>query len=123
MPTPSYVQNYNVKFDGTMTRAVQLSNSNQIKKLILWDFLFAGDQQLVEQFMAANQGATADLWDLFQVQKADNGARYSELIKVYFVGTRPTTPRNVPHTPRFTYYDGTEWKYIDDDQPFCEGGD
>lgn len=68
----------------------------------------------------ATAGSTGvDLWKLFQTTRSPNGALYAEVFRTLMVGKKPTVLPNVPHTIQFTYYDGTEWLYLDDDSPVC----
>lgn len=63
--------------------------------------------------------AAIDLWNLFQTTRSPNGALFTDVIKVLQVGAKPTVLPNIPHTIQFTYYDGSEWLYLDDDTPVC----
>ena len=40
---------------------------------------------------------------------------FYHLFNVKQVGTKPAVPPFTPHTVKFTYFDGTHWKYLDND--------
>lgn len=56
MATPSYVTQQNVYFNGETNAAVVLSESDDVRKLILWDDLSVADQDILVAFVAANGG-------------------------------------------------------------------
>lgn len=57
----------------------------------------------------------ADLVDAFKLVKAPNGNKLFDQFNVIVVGTKPAVPPYVKHTTKFIYWDGTVWKYLDND--------
>lgn len=58
MPTPSFVTNENVLFNGTTTPAVVLRDNAGTKHLIKWSSLTPADATLLEEFVNARGGVT-----------------------------------------------------------------
>lgn len=59
-------------------------------------------------------GAT-DLVAAAKTVKAPNGNKLFDQFNVVTVGTKPAVPPYVKHTVNFIYWDGTDWKYLDND--------
>lgn len=56
-----------------------------------------------------------DLLDAAKKTKAPNGNSLLDQFNVIKVGTKPAVPPYVKHTTKFIYWDGTVWKYLDND--------
>jgi hypothetical protein len=59
-----------------------------------------------------------DLIDAAHLQKTPSGTPIFTHFKVLYVGTKPhvpTTPAVLPKTLAYTYFNGTVWKYLQDD--------
>lgn len=59
--------------------------------------------------------AAADLATVLNEYKAPNGASVLSTLPVIKVGTKPAVPFGVKHTTAFIYWNGTVWKYLDND--------
>lgn len=57
----------------------------------------------------------ADMLDVLSVVKSPAGVPLLQVFNIRVVGEKPPVPTNVKHTLAYTYYDGTAWKYLDDD--------
>jgi hypothetical protein len=47
--------------------------------------------------------------------RAPNGTRLSNYFNIKYVGLKPPVPPYCPHTTKFIYYNGSVWKYLDND--------
>jgi hypothetical protein len=56
MPTPLWVTEENVKFDGTLDNAAVLEVNGDVRTLVLWDDLSAADQAVLEEVVDAYGG-------------------------------------------------------------------
>lgn len=63
----------------------------------------------------ASQSGAADLLAVFQTARTPAGGTFANHFVVETVGAKPVVPTAVRHTPAFSYYNGTVWKYLDDD--------
>ena len=56
--------------------------------------------------------------DLVTAMKRDRtpaGGTYFDAFQVLFVGSKPAVPPNTPHNTNYRYFDGTVWRYLDND--------
>lgn len=65
--------------------------------------------------VTASQPGAADLLSVLQSTRAANGTMLSNYFNIVTVGTKPAVPANTPHTTKFIYYNGSVWKYLDND--------
>lgn len=63
----------------------------------------------------APQTGAADLLAVLQRERTPNGTKFSELFNILYIGAKPAEAANTPHSLAFIYFDGTTWKYLDDD--------
>ncbi|MGZ8924625.1 MAG: beta strand repeat-containing protein [Nitrososphaeraceae archaeon] len=56
-----------------------------------------------------------DLVEAAKKVKSPNGTSIYDSFDVKRVGTKPAVPTNTPHSIDFVYWNGTVWKYLDDD--------
>ena len=58
---------------------------------------------------------SSDLLTTFKSTNAINGTPYINLFKVFYVNSKPAVPAIVKHDIRSIYWNGTVWKYLDND--------
>lgn len=56
-----------------------------------------------------------NLEEALNVTLAPNGSKASSVLPIITVGAKPAVPKPVAHTLDYTYWDGTNWKYLDND--------
>jgi hypothetical protein len=59
--------------------------------------------------------ASENLFDLAIKVKAPNGNPIFNQFSILYVGKKPPTLPNTPHTAAFIYWDGSVWRYLDND--------
>lgn len=62
-----------------------------------------------------SQAGAVDLTDVFKLVRSANGTVLWNKFDVLFVGAKPAIPPYVKHHPDFRYFDGSVWKYLDND--------
>lgn len=62
-----------------------------------------------------SQAGAVDLTDVFKTVRSANGTALWNKFDVLFVGSKPAVPPYVKHHPDFRYFDGSAWKYLDND--------
>lgn len=93
MPTPTWVTNENIKFDGTLTPAVVLSDNAGVKKMIIWDNLSLSKQNLLEEIINDYGGTTPLTSPTAGFQKANIGSDK--------IGTDTTNLENTDDAPGY----------------------
>jgi hypothetical protein len=68
----------------------------------------------VRGFIAPVDGIT-NLVTAAKNTRSPNGTTIFERFDVLYVGAKPPVPPYTPHSVKFTYWDGSVWKYLDND--------
>lgn len=62
-----------------------------------------------------SQAGAHDLLAVATTKRTPAGSTFDQLFSIKTVGTKPAVPATVKHTLQYVYFDGTDWKYLDDD--------
>jgi hypothetical protein len=68
----------------------------------------------IKGFQFPNNGITS-LIDAAKHTRSSNGSTIFEQFDILYIGLKPHVALHTPHSIKFTYWDGTIWRYLDND--------